>query len=621
MSMFRVFILFFVCSFFSFSQDMERSIPDSLERARIENLLSRAESFYKTDLDSALFYINEAELDSKRFNSLHLQSKIRWQKSNYLLYKKEYGSIIPTLQPNVDYASEIELQILGRSYLNIGHAYKQEWLPDSALVYYIKALKAFEKTKNNRDISLTYLSLGLTYSKLENNDLAKSFYDKSLEFSTNSKIMEMHKDQLVNQENPISYDQSLEFSKDIAKIAEDRKDYRQLVITYDDIKNDLFRLKRYDEALEYAQKEMVLRKQTKFNSTIPNTLNFMGKIYQLQGKQNLAIEKFNKAIPNATDSLKLTIYNNLKKAYLELGNTTMAIESMEHYISLKDSINNRRTQESIAKITAQYQDEKQKQEIQTLSFQNEAKEERISNQRIMLFSVVLGSILIFLLAFFAYRNYKSKQELQYSQLNFKLLQTQLNPHFLFNALNEIKLNLSHNKTEESSEYLTSYSKLMRLILEGSNEDFVSLNEDVELISKFLHLQQLVNNGNFTYTVNVDEALNLYFTQIPPMLIQPFVENAVLHGVKTRENGKIDIIYKLLNEERVVITITDNGVGIFKSMDTSGKNLHKSLATSIIDKRIKDYSKLFNYKIDIDIQSEENKGTRVTITLPHKLKKT
>ena len=292
---------------------------------------------------------------------------------------------------------------------------------------------------------------------------------------------------------------------------------------------------------------------------------------------------------------------------------------MEAYDVLKDSITSRNTEASIVEITSKYNDEQQKQEIKTLNFQNEANAEKISNQRLTLFSTIAVSLLLLLLGYFAYKNYKSKQDLSFTQLNFKLLQTQLNPHFLFNALNEIKLNLKTNKIENSSEHLTAYSKLMRLILEGSNEDFVAINDDIELLSKFLKLQALVNNNSFSYNVNVDDHIDKYFMRIPPMLTQPFVENAILHGIKNIDNGHIDVSYKLM-DEHIEISISDNGKGILTNTDSSGKNLHKSLGTQIIDQRVKNYNKLYNFKIEVTTLSNSKSGTQINIKFPIKLKK-
>lgn len=600
-----------------FAQDAEHDILDSDKRDHIESLLKRADEFYKTNLDSALFYINEAKINVGPYSDIELKAKILLYQSKYLLYKREYGGIIPLLQPNIQNRKLLNNEILGRTYKDIGHAYKQEWIPDSALVNYIKALKCFEKTQNKRDISLTYLAFALIYGKIGNTELAESFANKSMEYSTNSKILEMHEKQIKNLKRHSAYDKSLEFSLDIAKIAKERNDLRLLVVAYSDIRNDYFRLQNYDKVLEFGEKELALRKQTKFNSLIANNLYFIGNAHLHKANYKKASYYFDEALSKKpSDSLKLSIYKGLKTVYVNTGNTSKALNFMEQYDALKDSINLIKTKTSIAEITSKYNDEQQKQEIKTLNLENEARAEQIANQRLTLFGGLAVSSLLLFLGLLLYRNYRAKQQLSYSQLNFKLLQTQLNPHFMFNALNEINLNLNSDNKEETSNHLVAYSKLMRLILEGSDRDFIAVEDDIALISKFLHLQQLVHDKSFKFETIVDKDLDTELTQIPPMLVQPFVENAILHGVKGVVDGKVEVHY-MGSQNSIYILIKDNGKGFDRTDSKSGKQLHQSMGTNIIEQRIKNYKKLYTYNIEIETISNEGDGTEVRITLPIK----
>ena len=611
------FLMLLLSSGIMFSQDAERNILDSDKRLHIESLLKRADEFYKTNLDSALFYINEAKINIAPYSDAELKAKILLYQAKYLIYKREYGGIIPLLQPNIQNRNVLSNETLGRTYMGIGHAYKQEWIPDSALVNYIKALKCFEKTQNKRDISLTYLSFALIYEKIGNEELAQSFANKSMAFSTNSKVVEMHEKQIKQIKRHDEFEKSLAFSLDIEKIAKERNDLRLLVVAYSDIRKDYFRLQNYAKALEYGEKELALRKQTKFDALIANNLYFMGNVQLHSTNYKKASAYFDEALSKQpSDSLKLSIYKGLKTVYVNTGNTAKALHLMEQYDALKDSINESKTKASIAEITSKYNDEQQKQEIKTLNIENEARAEQIANQRLTLFGGLAVSSLLLLLGLLTYRNYRAKQKLNYSQLNFKLLQTQLNPHFMFNALNEIKLNLSSENKEEASSHLVAYSKLMRLILEGSDQEFIPIEDDISLISKFLHLQKLVHDNAFEFETIVDEELDIEMTQMPPMLTQPFVENAILHGVKGVDGGKVEVRYSVKNDN-ILIQIKDNGKGFNKTDSESGKQLHQSMGTNIIDQRIKNYQKLYGYNIKVETISNEENGTQVKITLPIK----
>ena len=223
------------------------------------------------------------------------------------------------------------------------------------------------------------------------------------------------------------------------------------------------------------------------------------------------------------------------------------------------------------------------------------------------------------LLFFAYKNHKIKQNLQFSELTQKLLLMQLNPHFLFNALNGIQYFIKKNDTKKSTRYITNFSGLMRNILENSVEKFISINEDHDTISDFLALQQLVHNNSFEYQVEIDESLDASNTTIPPMFTQPFVENAIIHGVSGVSEGKIKVNYRL-EDDRIRVDIIDNGKGIY-SEKKNANSLHKSMGTSITKQRMENLLKAEKYPVELEITSQHNgkdgQGTKIVLTFPLK----
>jgi tetratricopeptide (TPR) repeat protein len=589
---------------------------DSLLVVKIEDRLSRAADFYKSNLDSALIVLNEVDKMVVDVEDANLQAKVLLARSQFLLYKREYATITELLSPVVANSKNIDPLLLGRTYKHIGHAYKQKWQPDSALTNYINALRIFQKLENNREISLTYLALGLVYSKLGNEALKNDFYEKSLKFSENSEIMERHKQLIPDADNKLPYSRSIGFSEDIAKIAMAQGNDRLLVVAYSDLKDDYFDTGQWDKALEYAEKEMRVRKRTNFNSTIPNTQHLMGRIYALKGDSNRALEYFNLAKENATDSLKLSIYQDMKDSYIKLGDSKSALTAMEAFSLLKDSIHARNTEASIAQITAQYRTDIQEQKIKTLSVENELKASQISRQRTLIIAGVTGGLIFLFLGLWGYRNYRSTQELKSSQLQFKLLQTQLNPHFIFNALNSIKLNLNSEQLKTSAEQLGSYSGIMRSILKGSTTDFITLKEDMEFLGEYLKLQQMVHEYRFSYKITCSDDLPVHYLQMPPMLTQPFVENAIIHGVASISEGIITLDYEA-EDEFVLLRISDNGKGFSEEKRDAGNKLHESMGTRIIDERISNYKKLYNFEITQKIQSDSRKGTKVILKFPYR----
>ena len=210
------------------------------------------------------------------------------------------------------------------------------------------------------------------------------------------------------------------------------------------------------------------------------------------------------------------------------------------------------------------------------------------------------------------KNQKTKQSLKQAALQHKLLQTQLNPHFLFHSLNSIQSFIHQNKKEESSSYLVSYSKLMRSILESSDQDFISVEDDLNAIKDYVKLQRLNLPENVQINIECEDELTTY--KIPPMFVQPYVENALIHGINEIENGKVSVFYKK-EASKIQVIITDNGKGLISKK--SNNELHRSMSSDIIDQRIQNLKQIHNYHINIINQSSKN-GTRITLEFPKRM---
>lgn len=165
---------------------------------------------------------------------------------------------------------------------------------------------------------------------------------------------------------------------------------------------------------------------------------------------------------------------------------------------------------------------------------------------------------------------KTELERKIVESQLRALQAQMNPHFIFNSLNSILHFITTHDSGSAHKYLVKFSKLMRLILESSRSDSISLREEIDALTLYLDLESLRFDGIFRYEIDVDPELDLHSTEIPPMLIQPYVENAVMHGMASvRSGGLITITLRLL-EEKILCTVEDNGIGREQAMTLKGK---------------------------------------------------
>ncbi|MCF8297748.1 MAG: histidine kinase [Saprospiraceae bacterium] len=215
---------------------------------------------------------------------------------------------------------------------------------------------------------------------------------------------------------------------------------------------------------------------------------------------------------------------------------------------------------------------------------------------------------------------KHNIEKQLIELERQSLRLQMNPHFIFNSLNSIQSFVVGKDTDKAIHYLAKFSKLMRLILSNSREAFVCLQDELQTLENYMDIEKLRFDDKFDYEITIDPSIDLEFIAIPPMLIQPYIENAILHGIlhkKTR--GKIYIHFKLL-DNTIFVSIEDNGVGrelAQKKKAESGMK-HKSKGMLITKERLEILSEQSKEQLSvniIDLKDSDNKpiGTRVEIT--------
>lgn len=220
---------------------------------------------------------------------------------------------------------------------------------------------------------------------------------------------------------------------------------------------------------------------------------------------------------------------------------------------------------------------------------------------------------------------KAKIERQLSQLKLQSLQAQLNPHFIFNSLNAVQQLVNDEDLDQANIYLARFAKLMRLYLEGSDNQFITLKQELEVLKLYIQLEHLRFKDKFVYNITISGDVNLDNYQVPAMLLQPHVENAIRHGVSrdTRPGRELNIIVKKQGEE-VVVIINDNGIGRVKSLEQkrAGESGHKSMGNKISKQRIEmiralKLGNIREYIIDLEDNEGIANGTSVEIYISEK----
>jgi ligand-binding sensor domain-containing protein len=217
-----------------------------------------------------------------------------------------------------------------------------------------------------------------------------------------------------------------------------------------------------------------------------------------------------------------------------------------------------------------------------------------------------------------------EQQVEISKAELKALRAQMNPHFVFNSLNSIQHYILNSKGDEAVKYLNKFAKLIRIILNNSEKPTVTINEDLEALRLYLELEKMRFENKFDYIINVDASIDGDYDEIPPMLIQPYLENAILHGINPKEgNGQISINIKVVNQF-IKISIADDGIGREKSRAIQSLQpaaRHKSLGMKITKDRVRILNTLHQSNLNvniIDLYDDKNEaiGTQVDLFIPY-----
>ena len=358
--------------------------------------------------------------------------------------------------------------------------------------------------------------------------------------------------------------------------------------------------------------------------------------YVAKKKLDEAIPFFEKSIAEAAEKEDIIVEKDatrrLSEVFRDKGDFEMAIESYERFMALTDQEYIKKNQElaqasrfgkEIAetqnRIASLEKDRALNESRYQIAFRDqELADARNLKQNIIIGALALVTLLLLLTAFAMYRSSK-QQKYANNLLALKGLRSQMNPHFIFNALNSVNSFIASNDERTANKYLSDFSILMRSVLENSEEDFIPLSKEIALIEKYVMLEHFRFKDKFEYTVEVDPNLDIEAFDIPPMLLQPYVENAVWHGMRYKEEKgllKIEFIQK--DKETAIITVTDDGVGRTKSkaLKTENQKKQKSKGMSNIKKRISILNEMYGDRVDVTISDvlTTGEGTKVSLTI-------
>lgn len=608
------------------------------DTVRLEAFNKIAFAYHQLNPDSGLFYAEKQMELSQKIGHFRYQGKAYFNQGiNYWakgMYDKTLGSYK---------VSRAILEKWGTAKnvanLNNSMAVTYQSLSDypSALTLYFENLHLFEKLKDTFMIALTCSNIGIAYKYLN------------------------------------QYDKSINFYKQAVSINVGAGNSKELADNYGNIANVYEAEKKLDSAIKFYEKQFTLSKSIDYVKGIASSNAGLGNAYISSGKSKQAIQPLNDALNvyvklgdknNEATVLKslgdvfftdgeqdkaqayyhksLSIFSSIENLYgqieswqelaslyKEQGNYQKAFEAQRQFSLLKDSIFNDEKKDAVTQMEMRYQFEKKEDSLRTAHEKREllAKAE-INRQSTIKNTMGWGSLVFFLVAIAGFVLYKKRQDAKQKQqeaefetevtnTEMKALRAQMNPHFIFNSLNSIGDYIIKNNVQEADRYLGKFAKLMRMILENSEQKDVPLSEDLKALELYMQLEKLRLKNKFEYEIEVDENIDAATALIPPMILQPFVENSIWHGIANKEGtGKILIYIRRENEDMINCIVEDNGIGRKQSalINTIPGEEKNSLGMKITEERIGILNRLKNTNATVTMKDLEQ-GVRVEVLLP------
>ncbi|MGR3809924.1 tetratricopeptide repeat-containing sensor histidine kinase [Jiulongibacter sp. NS-SX5] len=487
---------------------------------------------------------------------------------------------------------ETNLRSTAVSRNSIGNLYLTLRQEDLALNEFLESIKIEEKIGNNLGLAINYQNIGGLYEQKGDFKSAMESYEKSLSY--NEKI-----------------------NSDLGR-----------VICYNSIAQLYLKQGKAQEALKLLE------------PTIPKAEAIEDDYYIVMAEQNygwalLELGQLNKAENYLTKALATAknlgqqyfvaeSYKHLSVLAEQKGRYKEALDYNKLYHENEEQYLNEKNQQYVADLILKYDSDKKKSQIEILEKENELVNVKLADNRRFLIILIFCTILLASIFYILYRQNNLNREKQFLELEQKMMRSQMNPHFIFNSLNSIKLYIISNNKDKAVYYLNKFSKLIRTILSNSKEKDITLEDELQTMDLYMNIENIRFSNKIHFNIEVEEGIETKQVRIPSLILQPFLENAIWHGLSSKEGDKIltlSVAQSATNQ--LTIAIEDNGIGREKSREIKAKKTlkNKSIGIDLTEERLRNYYEEVKgeHKLEIiDLYDDQNEacGTRVNLVIPY-----
>ena len=448
-----------------------------------------------------------------------------------------------------------------------------------------------EKLRNSLGIAINYQNIGECLEAIGKLEESLQHYESSLLINENVGSDRIHvvsnygiAHVFVHQDK---LEEAMERLQSILPTAEELGDQEILSSVYIHIGWTYLRMGQLDKSEEYLVKGKVIAEQYNLLGNISQSNTFLHDLYSELGKYEESLTYY-----KAAQSAKRSIANDRNRRY-------------------------------VFDVISRSESDKRSSQIEMLAKENEIVKLRLRrNKNTLLVSALLLALFTIIL-YILYRQYQLKSDKKLLTLEQSMLRSQMNPHFLFNSLNSIKLYIINNETKNAVHYLNKFSKLVRKILEASSLKEIKLAEELETVDLYMNIENIRFSNEIDFDMMIDEGIDPHLVKIPSLILQPFLENALWHGLSAKEGEKRVHLHVSNGQPGYIhIAIEDNGIGRDAAEGLKKRKVlkRKSVGIDITKERLDNFSKDYQNTFEVEIidlfdDTGNASGTKVILHIP------
>ena len=634
---------YFAINFFFFVSNISaQTVPEEFQR-KVDSLIEAAPKSF-TEVHKVMGPNRNDTLFMRYFDDISKREKYR-AGQGYALNElgRKYRNI-----SNYDKAVELHLEALAisekadnldfkiYSLNNLGVVYRRLFSIRAAMDYSQDALELAESVENpsdgiKRSINVSYNSIGNLYLMLDQYDEAIVYFEKSVQLEG----------ELGNTLGlAVNYQNIGKCLEEKGSLDEALENYRKSLAFNEQIDSDMGRvICNTSIAQIYIKQNRPEGALRLLDAVRPMAENLedrflIAPVYISTGWAQMVLGKYDEGEHSLSQGLKVAstfklkeacskAHNLLSELFQNKGDYKKALENKILAVDINRQLFNKNTVRYVNDLLFRYNSGKTLNDVQQLAQQNEMYQMELRTTRTTLLISGIALALLAGIFYILYRQYQLKNEKKMLTLEQSMLRSQMNPHFLFNSLNSIKLYIINNEQKNAVRYLNKFSKLVRRILESSSIRETSLAEELETVELYMSIENIRFSDEINFKIHIDDEIDVHNIRVPSLILQPFLENALWHGLSSKLGEKrIAISIARNKNDYIQIAIIDNGIGR-TAAETIKRNKvlkRQSVGISITKERLANFAKDYqnSFYIDIiDLYANDGTacGTRVVLNLP------